>query len=70
MIEPSSLRDTIVDRLDELAVDLYAIHELLDTSDTLPTPALAHLADYLGLARSRLSQALALLRRRKLGPMP
>jgi hypothetical protein len=64
------LRELVRDRLDELYKDLYVVHDMLDANDSLTAVTLAHLADYLGLARVRLGQAVYLLRRRSPPPAP
>jgi hypothetical protein len=64
------LRELALNRLDELAGDLAVVHEMLDANDSLTAVTLAHLADYLGLARVRLGQAVYLLRRRSPPPAP
>jgi hypothetical protein len=64
------LRELALGRLDELAEDLAVLHDMLGANDALSAVTLAHLADYLGLARVRLGQAIYLLRRRTPPPTP
>ena len=65
-LDPLTLRALAQDRLDDLVGELAVLQDLLDdTSFTLPPESLAHLADYLGLAHARLSQALHLAQRHK-----